>query len=278
VGLGDLVELQLGGFCCSPGGFLALLTPKGVSLPPAQNLVERLRGAEPAGGADGAASADALLLALAVTRDTSDSDAPNSVAALTLLQLAQATPIDMGGAALPYDALAALTGDEEALLGAVIVAVAGDAAVPSAAAMASGSVPRGARRFEATLLAGGADTPGAYATGDAWLAVALALRCVRARRAARRVTASPFAPFVRALNRASAPAARRARSYAPYGARLFAAPAALAAAGVPLRECGARFGAAVSAADVAAQGSAVTDTLRRAFTAAARSAPGDRAD
>ncbi len=67
-------------------------------------------------------------------------------------------------------------------------------------------------------------------------------------------------------------------SYAPYGARLFAAPAALAASGVPLAECWSRFGAAVSAADVAAEGSAVTATLRRAFTAAARTAPGDRTD
>jgi hypothetical protein len=193
VGLGDLVELELGGFCCAPGGFLVLLTPKGVPLPPVQNLVERLRGAEPAPAAG--AAAGAALLALAVTHDASDSDAPNSVAALTLLQLAQAPPIDMGGAVLPYDALASLTGDEEALLGAVIVADAGAAAVPSAAAFtvaaaaesggggagAAASPPRGVRRFEATLLAGGADTPGAFALGDAWLAVALALRCVALR-------------------------------------------------------------------------------------------------
>ena len=219
VGLGDLVQLTLGGFACS-AGFVVLLLPPGSALPAAQNAVERLRGAPqppPAG------PPDALCLPLRVTRDAADGFSPTSPRALTLLQLAQTPPIDMGAAAvLPYDALAKLTGDEESLLGAAIVATAGDAA-----AAASGG---GSGAFAATLLAGGSSgVPVSHDTADAWLAVALALR------------------------------------YSPYGARLFATQAALAAAGVPLGEIGARFPGAVSAADVAAEGAAAADSLRRAF-------------
>jgi hypothetical protein len=174
VGLGDLVELQLGGFSCTSRGFAVLLSPKGLPLlPPAPNAVERLRGAAPPPPPPAPPGARAL--ALAVTRDAADASAPCSVAALTLLQLAQAPPIDMGGALLPYDALARLTGAEEALLGAVIVAAPGDAAAPWPQPGA----------FEATLLAGGADAPGAFAVADAWTAVALALRCAAQRRSAR---------------------------------------------------------------------------------------------
>ena len=220
VGIGDLVQLTLGGFACSEG-FVVLLLPPGAVLPAAQNAVERLRGAPqppPAG------PPDALCLPLRVTRDAADGFSPTSPRALTLLQLAQTPPIDMGAAAvLPYDALARLTGDEESLLGAAIVATAGDAA-----AAVSGA--DGDSAFAATLLAGGSSgVPVSHDTADAWLAVALALR------------------------------------YRPYGARLFATQAALAAAGVPLRELGTRFPGAVSAADVAAEGAAAADSLRRAF-------------
>ncbi len=104
VSLGDLIELQLAGFCCSPHGFIALLTPRGVELPPSPNLVERLRGAVPASPAP-PPDAPSLALALRMTRDPADADAPNSVAALTLLQLTQSPPIDMGGVLFPYDAL-----------------------------------------------------------------------------------------------------------------------------------------------------------------------------
>ena len=219
VGIGDLVQLSLGGFACAEG-FVALLVPPGAALPAAQNAVERLRGAAPPAPTG---PPDALCLPLRVTRDAADGFSPTSPRALTLLQLAQTPPIDMGAAAvLPYDALAKLTGDEESLLGAAIVATAGDAA--AAASGADGSA------FAATLLAGGSSgVPGSYDTADAWLAVALALR------------------------------------YSPYGARLFATQAALAAAGVPLGELAARFPGAVSAADVAAEGAAAADSLRRAF-------------
>ena len=220
VGIGDLVQLSLGGFACADEGFVALLVPPGAALPAAQNAVERLRGAAPPAPTG---PPDALCLPLRVTRDAADGFSPTSPRALTLLQLAQTPPIDVGAAAvLPYDALAKLTGDEESLLGAAIVATAGDAA--AAASGADGSA------FAATLLAGGSSgVPGSYDTADAWLAVALALR------------------------------------YSPYGARLFATQAALAAAGVPLGELAARFPGAVSTADVAAEGAAAADSLRRAF-------------
>ena len=222
VGISDLVQLSLGGFTCS-SGFVCLLLPQGAALPVAQNAVERMRGAapQPPTGAP-----DALCLPLLVTRDAADAFAPTSPRALTLLQLAQRPPIDMGAAAvLPYDSLAKITGDEESLLGAAIIAMAGDDASGTA--------------FAATLLASGSDgAPGSYDTADAWLAVALSLR------------------------------------YAPYGARVFATRAALAASGVPLGDLAARFPGAVSAADVAAEGAAAADSLRRAFTNIPRR-PGD---
>jgi hypothetical protein len=213
VGMSDLVQLSLGGFACS-AGFVCLLLPQGAALPAAQNAVERMRGAAPP---PPTGAPDALCLPLLVTRDAADAFAPTSPRALTLLQLAQRPPIDMGAAAvLPYDSLAKITGDEESLLGAAIIAEAGDDATGTA--------------FAATLLASGSGAPGSYDVADAWLAVALSLR------------------------------------YAPYGARVFATRAALAANGVPLADLSARFPGAVSAADVAAEGAAAADSLRRAFT------------
>ena len=91
------------------------------------------------------------MLALRVTQGV-DASAVDSVEALTLLQLVQTPPIDMGSR-LPYEALAQITGSEETLLSAVVLLVPDPAASP-------------APPFAATLLGG---VPGAETTAS-WVA------------------------------------------------------------------------------------------------------------
>ena len=82
---------------------------------------------------------DVQALAVLVT-DGTDTAVAESPEALTLLQLVQAPPIDMGSI-LRYEALSDLTGIRDTpLLGAVIVAQAGkDAAAPFAATLLAGA-------------------------------------------------------------------------------------------------------------------------------------------
>ena len=141
----------------SPDGFVVLLTRKGTPMvtAPLQTPVERLRGVSAPQQA-GTSPVLSLLMTSGV-----DTEAVGSVEALTLLQLAQQPSIDMG-IKLPYDALAKLTGNEDAVLGAVVINPPGDSSVGSGAV------------FTFTLLT--ALAGGVFTITDAWTAVALALR------------------------------------------------------------------------------------------------------
>jgi hypothetical protein len=131
-------EMEIAGFSISPTGFLVLLAPIGATVPKGLNRVEELRGVTPEGNTE--SGADSKALAMLMTHGT-DTDTANSVEALTLLQLAQDPPIDMG-TILPYEALYDIIGKPEAILGAVIIVTAGSEPTSS---------------FKATLLAGKQD-------------------------------------------------------------------------------------------------------------------------
>jgi len=141
VSLSDTAEMEIAGFSISPHGFLVLLSPLGATVPKGLSRVEELRGLTP----DVETCADEKALAVLVT-DGTDTSTAESTEALTLLQLAQYPPIDMG-TCLPYEALYNVTGKDDAVLGAVII-------------VAAGSGPGSS--FKATLLAGNTETSGSW--------------------------------------------------------------------------------------------------------------------
>jgi len=156
-----LTPLELSAFACTPEGFTVLLGPRGTPLPRAANLVEHLRGAAPADEPP----PDGRLLPLLVT-SASDSSAPDSPQALTLLLLAQSPPCDLASAALlPPDALhRALSAGgascaDDARLSAVVVT----------------SSPIGGAVFSCQLFSS-EDGSAPALLEDAWLALALFLR------------------------------------------------------------------------------------------------------
>lgn len=224
----DLVELQLAGFACCPAGFVAVVAPRGTQLPPAHSKIEVLRGVEPA------SFPASRLLAVTVSRDERDRDAPTSPSALTLLQLAQQPAIDLG-TVLSITALQAACGvPDGSLLGVVVLREDAVRLKEEAVGVASAGVgvPPSETNAAATLFASAAEGAGAPATGlakDGFTALALYLR------------------------------------YASLGARLFAPASLLSNGGFDASELATRYPAFVAAVDVAAQGAAAAALLRRAF-------------